>query len=351
MIVFVILGVIAALAWIEWKIIPAAQSHLVYSSKLDMRLVEPGEEITMSSQLANSARFPVMYINLSESLFPESKVNEEESWISTHLTRGIDSLSAKYRLYLLPDQKFSKQIHFSLPRRGVFNNLKYYLEVGDFLGFRSEVKTYPQKGEIVVMPRYSDNEKELETLGGFIGEISVRRFILEDPVLTIGVRDYTGREPLKNISWYQSARMGKLQVKKPDYTVDTNVAILLDMESNDKEALEECLRLVRSACQQLEDKHIPYSFLSNGDTGQLTEGMGKIHINSIMERLGRSRLFCVEPFNSYVEKCLRDNHDNRSYIVITADVTDRNEWGIRQLQRYSDHEICILKGGSHDSRA
>ena len=49
-------------------------------------------------------------------------------------------------------------------------------------------------------------DSSADVLSGFLGDVSVRRFIYEDPVLTTGFREYTGREPMKHISWTQSAR-------------------------------------------------------------------------------------------------------------------------------------------------
>ncbi len=68
-------------------------------------------------------------------------------------------------------------------------------------------------------------------LGGVIGDISVNRFIFEDPMLTVGFSEYTGREPMRDISWTQSARLGRMMVKNYDHTVDLSVTILLNVQS------------------------------------------------------------------------------------------------------------------------
>ena len=51
------------------------------------------------------------------------------------------------------------------------------------------------------MPRRAASPSFDMLLGGMIGDISVNRFIFEDPMLTIGFSDYTGREPMRDISW------------------------------------------------------------------------------------------------------------------------------------------------------
>ena len=96
---------------------------------------------------------------------------------------------------------------------------------GSFRFENGTVMTY-QTGEVVVIPPRCENSNVLRTLGGFLGDISVRRFILEDPLLTVGFREYTGREPMKSISWTQSARVGRPLVKQYDHTVDATVTVL-----------------------------------------------------------------------------------------------------------------------------
>ena len=131
------------------------------------------------------------------------------------------------------------------------------METGDLLGFKSFVKSGKIAANITVMPRKCEDELILQTLGGYIGDISVKRFIIEDPMLTIGFNDYTGREPMKKISWPLSARKGKLVVKNYDYTVDVSVIVVLNLASGSAREKEKCLEITRTACEQLESKHIP----------------------------------------------------------------------------------------------
>ena len=43
-------------------------------------------------------------------------------------------------------------------------------------------------------------------LGGFLGELSVNRYLYEDPILTAGYRPYTSGDPMRSIAWKQSVR-------------------------------------------------------------------------------------------------------------------------------------------------
>ena len=63
-------------------------------------------------------------------------------------------------------------------------------------------------------------------------------------MLIRGFREYTGREPLRSISWVQSARQSRFLVKEQENMTDLSCTILLDVECRDEEReaelLEQC---------------------------------------------------------------------------------------------------------------
>ena len=262
-----------------------------------------------------------------------------EGAVITDREAGHDSR----RLCLLPRRSSRHILTFALPRRGVYRGGRYYLETGDFLGFKSRVRSGSIDGDIIVMPRKCEDEKVVQTLGGYIGDISVRRFIIEDPVLTVGFRDYTGQEPMKKISWTQSARTGQLMVKNSDFTVDVNVAVVLNMVSGTAAEKEKSLEIVRTVCEQLEEQRIPYQFISNGDTGSSEEGFGRMHLSALMRALGRSELRGFYSFDWLIDRSIRERKHNRSYIVISPPLTEANRASVARLSRYSDQEPCVLE--------
>lgn len=204
------------------------------------------------------------------------------------------------------------------------------------------------------MPRPWEDPQMALTLGGYLGEISVRRFLFEDPVLTIGVRDYTGSEPLKQIAWKQTARAGKLQVKNYDYTVDVNVTVLLNLEGLPAEQ-ESCFRIARTVCETLERRRIPYEFCGNGDLfgprGELnwySEGLGAQHYRTLMYALGQSRGLVYHSFVQMAERCRRRGRRSCGYIVITPPLRQQDQEALRTLRRLSETEPCLLIGRAEE---
>lgn len=326
-----LVGLVVIVILLQFVISPGASSHLLYRYTYDSKLAEPGEKIAFSDKLINNWFFPIVYIRLLERM-PEGAI-----------ISGKDKNSESHSLFLLKHRSFQHTIFFTLPKRGIYRGGKYYVETGDFLGFRSFVDSGELSTDITVMPKPCTDEYVLKVLGGYIGDISVRRFIMEDPVLTIGYLDYTGREPMKKISWKHSAKVGKLMVKNSDYTVDANAAIVLNMASGNTKEKEKSFEIVRTVCEKLEEEQISYQFLSNGDAGNLDEGYGKRHLEQIMTNLGRSSLVSFYSFDDLIDRCIRERKRSRSYFIISAPLSDSERAALIRLQRFSEYVLCVLE--------
>lgn len=337
--------------WAQWSL-----DHLVYSVSCDTLLAEPEQTLTLTSSIENRWFLPILYINLMESLPFEATLLEDPAWIEENARITPREVCVEETTYLMPRRRQVNTLHFSLPHRGRYQLGGMVLSAGDFLGMKKDMLRQNACREVVVLPRRCSDPDVLRTLGGFLGDISVRRFILEDPVLTIGFREYTGREPMKSISWTQSARAGQLLVKQYDHTVDVTVTVLLNAEGGSLEQMEQCFSLARTACELLEEKGIPYDFRTNGDLigpmgpiPHISEGLGRPHLNTILYGLGRAGGRCLAPLERLVEQSLRSVRANQSYLVITPPLTPRQKLLIERLRAAAGGAMHILAGEEADA--
>ena len=153
-----------------------------------------------------------------------------------------------------------------LERRG-----RYVLEPmqvigGDFLGLVEQSRTERGFHELIVPPRECALPELEEMLGGFLGELSVNRYLYEDPILTAGYRPYTSGDPMRSIAWKQSVRGQGLMVKKWDYTTEPRAVVLVHADTKDydhPEPAELCYSMARTICRRLEEKAVSYRFAAN----------------------------------------------------------------------------------------
>ena len=341
-------------------------SRIYYDVSVSQALLEPEEEFIIRSTIENHKPLFLPYLSMEESLPYEIQIAETEQVDrdSTGLQVFTNTTSAQYEqirnaylkssFYLMPNQKFTREVRASLPCRGRFLFRGCNLHGGDFLGLSDSDRSFPTTREVVVMPKRAPIPDIGRLVGDFLGDLSVNRFIFEDPMLTIGFSEYTGREPLRDISWSQTARMGRTMVKNYDHTVDLSLTILLNVQSanpnsDDDQAVETCISMVRSLCETLEEQHIKYSFLTNaipvgmiGGADEIEQGNGNRHFFAMMEMLGRLTSIGAKPFSNTILRACRTSEQGRHHILVTPDWNP--EWAepMRLLEKLSDGHILTL---------
>ena len=86
-------------------------------------------------------------------------------------------------------------------------------------------------------------------------------------------------------------------------------------------------------CEQLEQQHIPYQFLSNGDICSRKEGFGRKHFGALMTDLGRSKLISYTSLDALVGRCVRERKKNRSFIIVSPPLSEEDRASLNPLKR------------------
>lgn len=350
MALFFILFILVAVLVERWSINHALDG-VRYSVELSDKLIEPDEEFALVTTVRNGSRRFIPFIRISEFVPRDIKVDAQL------YTSGFDENRAKLNstIYMMPRQKMTRRLKASLAKRGryVFDGATLF--GGDFLGLAEKPRYYTLQREAIVLPKRIATDDFKETLGGFMGDISVNRFIMEDPVLTLGFREYTGREPMKQISWPVTARMGRMMVKNYDHTLDITVAVVLNVDSvyyglEAQPHIEKCYSMARSICEMLEDKRIAYSFCTNAvAVGQMgaweyvSDGLGASHLATILEGLGRASYRHRVSRGELMDDVRRHAEAGRAYIIITPGAEDYDQRDIDRLANYSGAGVMWLK--------
>ncbi len=309
----------------------------------DMDLVEPGEIITLKYTIRNESFLPVLYVSLGLHFDDCFTVCEDKEWIEKHVTSNSFGTIVDHRLYLFPHTKFTGKIRVALNKRGYYDLGRCYVEKSDLLGLFPAVSSF-DIGEHVICTAKKADLKMPDSFGGLMGQTSVRRFIHDDPTLLMGYRDYTGREPMKQISWVQTAKNDKMTVKVYDHTADRNITLVVNLQTENRVAFEHCLSVTRSVCEELEKRKIPYSIYSNGELFELREGLGGAHLRPMLKRIGIAGTACYISFESLVERCLENRLGSDSYIVITPSVGETEKPVLKRLQNFSDAGLLVYSG-------
>ena len=309
----------------------------------DTRLVAPGETLTLRFSVSNAGRWPLLLLGLSIQLDPNAALCEDESWCLRHVTASDVGQRASFHFFLFPHRSFQGQLRLSLQRRGLHNLGRYYLTTGDFFGLRPVIRGCDADFRVVCTSRRIE-PPALQAPGGLYGDLSVRRFIVDDPCMLRGYREYSGFEPLKLISWKQSAKSGTLIVRQNDFTADRNTVVFFNVQHTlPAEAKERSLELLRAVCDWMEDRSVPYALYTNGDLFSLPEGVGRSHRFQLHRRIGLSRLTSFRSFFSLIEGYCDGRRPAVSFVVITPRPDEQTQAALDTLRRYGSRSLYVLE--------
>ena len=282
MLTFFVIVILVALG-LQWVTLRNAGDHrnIRYACKPSVRACEPGEEFVVLSDVANLGLRPSPSIRIEEHFPRELNVLESEQF-------NVKWLTKEHRIYystvlMHGHQQVRRSLRASIAQRGeyCFSYAMFY--AGDFLGFHECCYRMENDSRIVVYPAKLENGELPITFVNALDDLARKKQLLEDPLSVCGYRDYTGVEPMRQISWKQSAVRRSLIVKQFDPVWQTSVLIALDTDIHGDldgyfQQLERCFSLTRTVCERLEERDIAYQLVTNaaitGELSAFTSGGG-----------------------------------------------------------------------------
>lgn len=346
MIFFLIFLIFAA--WALQSLMSRSLQGVSCSLRVEEFLVEPDTPFRVIFTVENHSRLPVLFLRCRCTV-PRDAVLCSQG--KGRLSVFAQTQEYSFVCFLMPKQRLEHGFSLKLPKRGWYRIHNLHLAAGDFLGTTEQDSYCPGECEVVILPRRSGDEDVKNVSGGMIGERSVQRWIHEDPILSAGFREYTGREPQKTISWPRSLQSGRLMVRQMDHTAEDRVTVLFSLFGGARDSLEPCFSLCRSICEDLENAKLPYAFLHNGmlstSVGLLPPveaGLGKQHLGVILEALGRAVPESTGNLQQLVRKAQLRSQDCCCYILIVPHVTADVRAAAARLQNMSGAQVRIVCG-------
>ncbi|MDI6602423.1 MAG: DUF58 domain-containing protein [Thermoanaerobacteraceae bacterium] len=330
--------------------------NLTYRREISKKIVEIGEEFEVVTVVENRKMLPVTFLQVIEK-FPSSLNYKFKAVIQP----TADYVYHTTTMLIMPYQRVKRNYRVYCNKRGRFIFRDVTLIGGDLLGFNTTIDNVDYSQDIVVLPKVADLDSTIIPYGDYNGDFSVKRWIIDDPVLTIGIKEYTGTEPEKTIHWPSSLKSGRLMVKKFDYTSDNTVMVLLNIECSKpfwagikQEEIEECISIARAVVEKFEESGIPYGFTTdayysgnNGGGSAQAAGFGATHYYNIVENLGRIDYDICMSFEELLLKQMNNNGNYTTFVIITPSILEPYIEPINNLSKKAMKTIVITLGNTN----
>lgn len=219
-----LISVIQSVIFNKWGLF-----RLQYTRSFNKEKVYAGEEIEMIDEISNNKLLPIPWLRL------ESKIDRNLQFVGKQdqLTEVHSEEFHRTLFSMLPYQKITRRHKVRCTKRGYYELKNVSLTLGDIFGFGESFRKFNAKAAVTVFPEMIAIEEIPLPSHSWLGDIIVRRWIIEDPFVIAGVRDYSRGDSLNSVNWKATARTGNLQVSKKDYTADHQLMIYLNFDESE----------------------------------------------------------------------------------------------------------------------
>jgi len=335
---FGILGLIGVTVLINNLALYFSPKDLSYRMEIEKKYYEIGEEIEVHSIVENKKPLTVSFLKITEA-FP----------------KNFSISNNTYTLFIMPYQRVKRTYKVFVRKRGLYAIGDVQLRLGDFIGLKSKNEYVEMSNEVVIYPERVDLKKNIIPIGSLSGDISVKRWILEDPLMTIGIREYTGNEPQRFIHWPSSLKYGNLMVKNFDFTTDNSVIILLNIETMkpcwkpvEEDIIEKAISLTRAVIEEFEDAKIPYGLATNAHNERSEQrgyfyhpGLGQNHLANFLKVLGEIHYRIPSFFENTVRETRKRQGNYTTVVIITPRILESYIEPINLLDRAVSRTVVI----------
>ncbi|MBI2847763.1 MAG: DUF58 domain-containing protein [Chloroflexi bacterium] len=202
-------------------------NRVEYRRRLSANRAFFGDEIHLDIEVSNRKPLPLPWMQV-----------DDEIPCEVTLLKGKTSSSYRPPRMLLTNlfsltwyHKVTRRYPVKCTQRGYFAFGPARIRSGDLFGFFSRETEVPQTDYLMVYPRLVPLEKLGITSRQPLGDILTRRHIFQDPILTMGVREYHFGDSLKGIHWKTTARRGQLLTKLAETTTTVDMGIFFDVRT------------------------------------------------------------------------------------------------------------------------
>lgn len=317
--------------------------------------VFPGDKLVYEMSVENRKLLPLTWVSIDEKFYSgvefevKTKIQELNEEIYIHNTM----------LTLLPYQRVTRRYNLRAKKRGYYQIKQISMTSTNMLG----TEEYNVEKEI---PAYVAVYPNIRNLDGAIipahtiqGDFSVKRWIIEDPMVITGVRDYSGNDSLKNVNWKATAKNQKLLVNKYDYTADKKIMIILNLEraehslvKEDITVLEAAIEVCASLAAMVNGTGIPVGFATNAhllgpeESIVLDPDTGDVQLTSILEALAKVSYFKKYKSRELLRMMVADFSWGTEVIVVTPEISKALIADLETISSTKTTIVSLSKGNA-----
>jgi uncharacterized protein (DUF58 family) len=321
--------------------------NVTYTRCFNKERVFAGEKVELVEVLSNNKLLPVPWVRVESRISSSLRFNRQEN-LGIAMDRFHKSL-----FYLGCYAKITRRHEITCLRRGYYDCSLASIVAGDLIGIGHDRCDVTGDARLFVYPAIIRPDELPEAALKWQGEISVRRWILPDPVLINGIREYRSGDLQKDVHWSATARTGRLQVKMHDYTVSPRTLLILNCQINDKlfsgmepaqvDFIENGVSICASVAAWCVDNGIDVGFMTNGanlldeaEEIRLEPHCSAAQLETILETLALLIIKMKLAIHTMLDRQIEAGLSDMDIVIVSAYWSDALEYRAQQLRRMNN---------------
>lgn len=315
-----------------------------YTRSFSKRTVFVGEKIEMIDEISNKKLLPVPWLRLESKISANLQFDQKFEY-HTEIHGSGDYHRTLFSL--LPYQKVRRRQTLTCQKRGHYRFKTVSLTTGDVFGISEIFKTVPAQAEVIVYPPLVPLADIPFPTHSWLGDIVVKRWVMEDPFIMAGIREYQSGDPFHAINWKATAKTNRLQVNKRDFTADHNLMIYLNFNQTEdmwrpivsEERMELAISYAASIAYYAITNGLPTGFGCNGYFADAEKepivvepANGMTHLHVLLEAMAKLEIGTSTYIDFFLQKELEKGRTNMDILIITDVVTDGMRECIEQFR-------------------
>ncbi len=343
--------IFAVVLWLQSFLLCKYGFHkLNYKCEFSVAEAHEGDSIYLIEKVYNSKLLPVPWL----------KVDIHSSrWLDFAGTCSViaqDNRHVTSSFILKSYQKITRRWNLKCLKRGVFTTENVTLVSGDLLDFQVVSISVAVNACLMVYPEIVNLDELFTPVNLLQSDRVVNRWIVDDPFMVSGAREYTPGDPLNRVHWPASARSGKLMVKKNEFTSQRSLTVLLNMQSQlyeysdtiNKEMAELGIKVAATLFDRALKEGTSVRLGTNGCTTPCArqaiftgDAADREHISELFKILARLLMKNVKDFEAVLDDVL-PVLVNTEVVIITAYLSKRLCEQADRLRMYGNAVSIVL---------
>lgn len=299
-------------------------SALTYTLSFSEEEVTEGDTVYLTETICSAKLLPLPWVKAELTTASALQFASGHSSVSEE-TRFVSSFFS-----LRPYRKIERRWKVICTQRGEYTVSHAVLILSDLFGAGELSQAYPDAAASVrVLPAVRELSLPDTVPEQLTGELIRPRSLMPDRLAFCGIRPYADGDPLRDICWSATARMGSPMIRQFHETISPGVTVLFNVQTretdreqtSDRRLCEAGIRLCASVLHDAAMRRIPVRFCANTEIGgQAAETLPDTGAGAVLRlrRLLSALPYTISGRFSELVRQVCQHDPASSLIVITA---------------------------------